>query len=83
MTRMPSPTAFQATRSNLESNLECDPFLEMPGVREMEQYVLFQIFLGKDAYRNHLKVASTYMGQDLVRTNTQWFYQPVVCGKSW
>lgn len=81
--RVPSPTAFQATQSNLESNLECDPFPEMPGVQEMEQCVRFQIFLGKDAYRNRLKVASTEMGQDLVRTNTQWFYQPVVCGKSW
>lgn len=52
----------------------------MPGTREMAQYVLFQIFLGKDDYRKHLEVASTEMGQDLVRTNTQWFYQPVLCG---
>lgn len=80
---MYSPTAFQTTRSNLESNPEYNPFLEMPGTREMAQYVLFQIFLGKDDYRKHLEVASTEMGQDLVRTNTQWFYQPVLCGDSW
>lgn len=79
MAHMYSPTAFQATRSNLESNPECDPFLEMPGVWKMDQYVLFQIFPGKDDYRNHLKVTSTEMSQDLVRTNTQWFYQPVLC----
>lgn len=65
-----SLTAFQAAHSNLELNPECgsrDTWSSGDGAI----CAMFQIFLGKDDYSKHLKVAPTEKGQDLVRTNAQ------------